>query len=152
MYQEENKEPEFLKRTKTNPFRTPDRYFDSVEERIMAGIRHTTKNKTLASRVFQLMKPALGLVASFTLVYILVYYPINSLLLKNTVKTQVTDSTTFDLFDAYSLNFSLIDENTLVNTIFSDETNSTSNINPDDMLAYLSSGMNDLEIYSEIQN
>lgn len=146
MYEKENIEPEFMKRPRTNPFRTPDRYFDSIEDRIMGGIEHAAKKKTASSKVFQILKPVLGLAASFALVYVLVYYPINTFLIKDTAKTAITDSSAFDWLDAYT-----IDESTLVNTIFSDETSQASETNPDEMLAYLSSGLNDIEIYSEIQ-
>jgi hypothetical protein len=152
MYEEENIKPEFEEMGKSNPFRTPDDYFGSIEDRIMGRIEDLAKPKNNASRIIRFLKPALGLAASFTLVYLLVYYPINILLLKNTAKTEVFDSVSTDPYDAYSLSFSLVDENTLVNALFTDESNNTNEINPDDMLAYLSTGMNELEIYSEIQN
>jgi hypothetical protein len=152
MHEQENIKPGFEELGKSNPFRTPEGYFGSIEDRIMQKIEYSAKPQNRSSRVIRLLKPALGLAASFTLVYMLVYYPINFLLLKGNAKTEVTDSVNSDSFDAYSLSFSLVDENTLINTLFSDETNNTYEINPDDLLAYLSSGMNDLEIYSEIQN
>jgi len=141
-----------MKRPKKNPFRTPEFYFDSIEDRIMGDIEYRVKKKTPSSKIFLFLKPALGLAASFALIYLLVYYPINNLLLKNTAQVVVADSTAHDLFEAYAPSFSLIDENSLVNAIFSDETSNVSEINEDEMLAYLSSGMNDIEIYSEIQN
>ncbi|MDP2338289.1 MAG: hypothetical protein Q8N05_17940 [Bacteroidota bacterium] len=152
MYEEENRQPEFLKRPKTNPFRTPDHYFDSLEDRIMGGIEHAGKTKSPSARIIQLLKPALGLAASFTLVYLLVQYPINQFFPKNTNQSVVSAATTLYLNDDSTLNFSFIDENSLVNAIFSDEATNIPEINQDEMLAYLSSGMNDLEIYSEIQN
>jgi len=152
MYEEENIEPNFKKRDKVNPFQTPEFYFDSLEDRIIGGIEHTAKTKTTSAKIFQLLKPALGLVASFSIVYLLVYYPINTFLLKPTAKITPTESIVSDSFEAYSLNFSLIDENSLLNTILGDEPNTASEINPDEVLAYLSTGMNDLEIYSAIQN
>jgi hypothetical protein len=151
MYEEENIESEFMKRPKTNPFQTPDHYFDSLEDRIMNEIKHTAKTRSTSARIIQLLKPALGLAASITLVYLLVYYPINRFFPKNTIKSEVAATTTLYLNDDSTLNVSFIDENSLVNAIFTDETTNKTEINPDEMLAYLSSGMNDLEIYSEIQ-
>jgi len=150
MYEEKNIQPEFMKRGKTNPFRAPDHYFDSIEDRVMEGIKHTSKNKTNSAKVFRLLLPALGLAACFSLVYLLVFNPMNNLLPKATIKTEMAAS--ISTIDDSTLNFSSIDENTLVNAIFSDETSNVSEINPDEMLAYLSSGMNEVEIYSEIQN
>ncbi len=152
MYEEENIEPDFLKRPKTNPFRTPDYYFESLEDRIMGNIEDKTKKKSSSARLIQFLKPALGLAASFTLVYLLVYYPINTFLLKPTAETTITDTITSDLLTDYSINLASIDENSLINAIFSDETNNLAETNPDELLAYLSTGLNDVEIYTEIQN
>ncbi len=152
MYEEDKIEPDFLSKNRKNPFQTPDHYFDSLEDRIMGRIEHSAKKTTSALRVYLMLKPVLGLVASFALVYLLVYYPINTFLLKNNVKTEVAEKSTSDPLDGYSLNFSLIDENSLVNTIFSDDATPTFEINPEEVLAYLSTGSNDLEIYSAIQN
>jgi len=151
MYEEDNIEPEFLKRQKKNPFRTPEGYFDSLEDRIMRGTEPLKKTKSTSTRIIQFIKPALGLAASFLLVGLLVYSPIKTLLLKNGTKSEVAQSTASDLLDDYSLNLASIDDNALVNAIFSDELNTTT-LDPDEVLAYLSSDLNDVEIYSEIQN
>jgi hypothetical protein len=151
MYEEENIESEFLKGQKKNPFRTPEGYFDSLEDRILAGIEPLKRTKTTSTRIFQFLKPALGLAASFLLVALLVYSPVKTLLLKNNIKTEVAQSSTTDVLDDYSLNLTSIDENVLASAIFSDESN-TQTIDADEMLAYLSSDLNDVEIYSEIQN
>lgn len=153
MYEEDNIEHEFLKRPKTNPFRTPDQYFESMEDRVMETIHYQSKKKTSSSRIIQFLKPALGLAASFTLVYLLVYYPINILFPKNVAQTEVTDSTSTVLPEEFTFNLASIDDNTLLHAIFSDETNTTTaETNPDELLAYLSSGLNDVEIYAELQN
>lgn len=141
-----------MKRKNDSPFKTPDHYFDSLEDRVMAGIRHQEKTSTKTGKLISFLKPALGLVASFSLVYLLVSYPINHFLPKNMVQAEQADTSKTDFLEAYSLSFSLIDENTIVNTIISDETTNTSGINQDEMLAYLSSGCNDIDIYAEIQN
>ena len=152
MYEEENIEPEFLKRTKKNPFRTPDHYFDSIEDRVMGAIEHDAKSKSNSNKVFQLLKPILGIAASFTIVYMLAYYPLKYFSPKSVVKSDITDTTSLNIMDAYSLNISFIDENSLVSTIFGDETTTSTAMNQEELLAYLSCDMNDLEIYTEIQN
>lgn len=154
MYEEENIEPEFLKRPKKNPFRTPDHYFDSIEDRVMGAIEHEAKNKTTSKsgKIFQLLKPVLGLAASFAIIYLLAYYPIKYFTPDTLVKSEIIDSTATDDVDVYSIALSLIDESSLVRTIFEEENSSQSKINPDEMIAYLSTEMTDLEIYNEIQN
>lgn len=154
MHEEENIEPEFLKRPKESPFRTPDHYFDSIEDRVMGTIEYEAKKKTASrsGKIFQLLKPVLGLAASFALIYVLAYYPIKYFSPKSMVKTETIDTTSNELMDVYSLNIALTDENTLLNAIFGDESNTAEDLNPEEVLAYLSTEMTDFEIYSEIQN
>lgn len=152
MYEEETIEPDFLKRQKTNPFKTPDHYFESMEDRIMSEIKQAAEPKNNSAKIIQLLKPVLGLAASLLVVGLLVYSPIKTLLLKNGAETEIVQSSSSDLFDNYSFTIGSIDDNTLADVIFSDETSNDSLTNPDELLAYLSSGLNDVEIYSEIQN
>lgn len=154
MYEKDNIESEFLKRPKKNPFRTPDNYFDSMEDRVMRTIQHEekTKNSSSAGKVYRLLKPVLGLAASFALVFVLVYYPINYFSSDKLVKTQPTDTVTTEPNDFYSILISAIDENALVDALSKEETTMQEEIDADELIAYLSSDMNDIEIYSEIQN
>lgn len=154
MYQEENTEPEFLKRPSKNPFRTPDHYFDSIEDRVMGSIKNEAKKESISGskKIYRLLKPVLGIAASLVLIYLLATNPIKHFSTKgNLAKSASTDTTSGDTMDAYSLNLSLIDENSLMNTIFGDDSAKPSEINRDEVLAYLSTDMTDLEIYSEIQ-
>lgn len=152
MYEKDHKEPDLLKRPPKNPFRTPDSYFESLEDRIMVNIKNTTKKKSSSSAIIRFLKPALGIAASITLVYMLAYNPINKFLQKGIAKTELTDTAGTDLLNNYSINLASIDDNSLINAIFTDETNIFAETNPDEFLAYLSTDMNDVEIYSEIQN
>lgn len=154
MYEEENRQSEFLNRPKKNPFKTPENYFDSIEDRIMHSIENVeqTKKASGAGKIYRLLKPVLGLAASFALVFVLVYYPIKYLSSEKLVKTQTTDTTANEGNDFYSVVISSIDENALVNALASEEEISQEEINPDEVIAYLSSDMNDIEIYSELQN
>ena len=146
--EEENIEPEFMKRPGTNPFRTPEGYFDSLEDRIMKGIQLPEKKKSTSSQIIRILKPVVGMAAAVTLIYLLANFPATTRNMNQEVSSAITPS----VKDDSTFNFSLIDENTLVDAIFSDEESAVANINPDDMLAYLSSGLNEIEIYSEIQN
>jgi len=152
MYEEENIEPEFLKRPRIKPFRTPDHYFDSIEDRVMGSIDYETKKKTISGsgKIYRLLKPVLGVAASLALVFILAYYPIKYFSSKSMVKSETTDTSANEVLDAYSLNLSQIDESSLADVLFGDETAAPAD--PDEVLAYLSTEMTDLEIYNEIQN
>ena len=152
MYEEDNIESEFLKRHKMNPFRTPDHYFDTIEDRIMDRIEQPIATKTKSVRIIRFLRPALGLVASLSIVYILVNYSMKTPMVNTGTKTEVAVSSPSDMLDNYSLNLTSIDDNTLASAIFSDETSNIAATNPDEVLAYLASDLNDVEIYSEIQN
>jgi hypothetical protein len=114
----------------------------------MKGIQLQEKKKPGSVGILRILKPVLGIAAILTLVFLLVNNPFT----RNTTNTEVSSALTPSLKDDSTFNFSLIDENTLVNAIFSDEESTVADINPDEMLAYLSSGLNEVEIYSEIQN
>jgi hypothetical protein len=150
---EENKiEPDFLKRPQKNPFRTPEGYFDSMEDRIMEGIKHNSKPKTTSAKIIRLLKPVFGIAASLLLVALLVYSPIKTRLSNDNSKTEIAQNTSTDLLDSYTFNLGSVDDNVLVNAIFTDESADTSATSNDELLAYLSSDLNEVEIYSEIQN
>lgn len=151
MYNEEQIEPKIPKKPE-NPFRTPDPYFDTLEDRIMSGIKHAEKTQSKQGKVVHLLKPILGLVASFALVCLLVYYPIRHFMPQRMVETVQADTSSSSIPEAYSLSFSSVDENTLFQMIISDDSNTDSQLNSDDVVAYLASGANDLDLYSEIQN
>lgn len=154
MYEEENIEPDFLKQLKKNPFKTPANYFESIEDRVMQSVKQESKNKQTgyAAKIILFLKPALAVAASLGILFMLVYYPIDYLSQKEIAKATVADSISPDTMDAYSLSFSLVDDNSLINTIINEDKAVKEEMNPDEVLAYLSSDMNDIEIYSEIQN
>ena len=151
MYEEDHIEPDFAKRPQ-NPFRTPDNYFESLEDRIMGNIKVPKTKKSSSTKIIRFLKPVLGIAASFTLIFMLGYYSINTFMLEDTATTELTNPDSTDLLNDYSINLSSIDENSLIDAIFTDETNVFAETNPDEFLAYLSTGLNDVEIYSEIQN
>ena len=151
MYEEDHIEPDFAKRPQ-NPFRTPDNYFESLEDRIMGNIKVPKTKKSSSTKIIRFLKPVLGIAASFTLIFMLGYYSINTFMLEDTATTELTNPDSTDLLNDYSINLSSIDENSLIDAIFTDETNVFAETDPDEFLAYLSTGLNDVEIYSEIQN
>ena len=104
--EEENIEPEFMKRPGTNPFRTPEGYFDSLEDRILKGIQLPEKKKSAPSQIIRILKPVVGIAASLTLVYLLASYPFT----KSSIKTEVSSTYAPSTKDDSTLNFSLIDE------------------------------------------
>lgn len=154
MYEEDFIEPNISKRLKKNPFKTPENYFESIEDRVMQSVKSQDKkvNTTFSGRVIHLLKPALAVAASLTILFMLVYYPISNFTQKEIAKTKNAKTVVPDTMDPYALIISTIDENSLINMIINEEESATEAINPDEVLAYLSSNMNDIEIYTEMQN
>ena len=146
--QEENIDPEFPKHLETNPFGTPEGYFDSLEDRIMGKIQIPRKKETNSGKIIRILMPVAGIAACLTVVLLL----IDKLATKNNTNLEVSSVLTPVTKDDSTFNFSMIDESTLVNAIFAEEQNTVADINSDDMLAYLSTGMNEVEICAEIQN
>lgn len=148
MYNEkEHIESGFMKHQGANPFRTPDGYFESFDDRIMKKIQENGTHKKRPLKAVRMLKPVLAVAASILLVYLISNVQFtkhgSSGLVLSGMSTAKDDST---------LNFSLIDESTLVNAIFSEDNNNSNEVNSDEMLAYLSSGLNEVQIYSETQN
>jgi len=153
MYEEENIEPDFINRLKKNPYKTPENYFDTIEDRIMERIKQEKKELTITKteKAIRLLKPILALAASFALIFLLVYYPITYFSRKEIAKTNIPETSSTEVMDMYSLTIALADENSLMNTLINEENTNKEEINSDEVLAYLSSNMNDIEIYAEIQ-
>jgi hypothetical protein len=153
MNTKENKVPDLMNRPKQNPFRTPEYYFETIEDKVMSRIASGNHKKSTRFKVIQFLKPALGLAASFTLVYFLVAYPIKHFLPKSMVKSESQKNITTDIMDAYSVTISEMNETSFVEAILNEEYNTNaSQIDSEELLAYLSTEMNELELYNEFQN
>jgi hypothetical protein len=151
MYEEEKIEPEFLKRLEKNPFRTPEGYFDTIEDRIVERLEPSIRKKTTTYRIVRFIKPVIGIAASLLLVYLLVKSPANVDNIQQSTNVSTTESTSTDLLDFFQLNLGTVDDNVLANAIFSDDSN-VARLDSAEVFAYLSSDLNEIEIYSEIQN
>lgn len=145
--EEEHIESGFLKRDGASPFRVPEGYFESFDDRIMKRIEVENGKKSRSVNIVRILKPVLAVAASILLVYLVT----DVQLTKNNIAKEFSSNGVSVVKDDSTLNFSLIDESTLVNTIFSDDKSSSEEVNSDEMLAYLSSGLNEVQIYSEIQ-
>ncbi len=71
---DENTENKFENHKKDQPFRVPDNYFETFEDRLMVRIREEEQSNKKRSLFFYL-KPALMMAASFAFVMLLIYVP-----------------------------------------------------------------------------
>ncbi len=138
--------PKLAKLKKVNPFGTPDKYFDDFSARLQ--VRLNEEKATVPGRkrgVIRLLKPALGLAASFALIILLVQWP-----LKTFIRNEVADNNTQTGF-----------YDTDISTIFVDEIDESSffallneptrpvAFTDEDLISYLSSNVSEYEIYSQ---
>lgn len=63
---------------KTNPFKTPEGYFDTLTDRIMNQVDLQENKGKSKHGIIRYLKPALAMAASFVIVFMLVYFPVKS--------------------------------------------------------------------------
>ncbi len=141
--------PELSKLKKENPFGTPKNYFNDFSARL-----HTELEKEKAApaeqktRLIQLLKPALGLAASFALIFLLVYVPLKTFTPSEVTEvaenSEYSDSELINLLEKLDENsfFALLEESSDDQETFSDE----------DLMAYVSTNFTDYEIFEKIEN
>lgn len=140
--------PELSKLKKENPFGTPDRYFDDFSARLQMRIEaEKLPVATRKTRFIQIFKPALGLAASFALIFLLVYVPLKKFMPKqmNTVAS-ANDSEDMGIMNVLEH----LDESSFYSLL--SEKGKTNDFSNEDLSMYVSSNFNDYEIYENLDN
>ena len=76
-----------------NPFRVPNHYFDDFSARLQAKIEAESEIvPDQPNRFIRILKPALGLAASFALIFLLVYWPVKTFTPNQSAKNQTEES------------------------------------------------------------
>ena len=134
---------------KKNPFKTPEGYFENLQDRIEARIEAEDTVVPRQKQIVRMLKPALSLAASFALIFLLVYYPLKTFLPEYLESKQVVaESNEFNMEEDFFAVFS--DDNSLIEYISQPE---EAELQPsDEIYAYLSVQMTDTEFYNEIIN
>lgn len=140
--------PELSKLKKENPFRTPDQYFDDFSARLQMRIE--AEKQTVAprkTRFIQFLKPALGLAASFALIFLLVYVPLKTFMpgQENTV-VEVTETEDLNLMNVIEH----LDESSFISLLNGSDNNT--DFTEDDLTLYVSANFNDYEIFENLDN
>ena len=133
---------------KENPFGTPEQYFDDFSARLHTRMAAEAQSSAPQKpRIFQLLKPALGLAASFAVVVMLVYVPLRLFMPKEINQVaQVTDTS-----DAGFLNIiEKIDEESFVALL--NDTESEDDFTNDELALYVSANFSDYELYENLTN
>ena len=143
-----NTASELSKIKKETPFQVPENYFDDFSARLQVKLEaEKTGIPKQQNRIVQFLKPALGLAASFFLIFMLVYYP-----LKNYMSSQ--DFEQAELIDNTETEFLNIIEGIDENSFFAllEGSNNDDNFSDDDLVAYVSANFTDYEIFEYTEN
>lgn len=92
--------------SKHNPFIVPEGYFDTFSERLMERIDQSEKPavSTSQSAVLRYLKPVLAMVASFTIIFMLIYFPVQLLGPKSLSQNNETISVLPEFMNFYQVN------------------------------------------------
>ncbi|MDX8339146.1 hypothetical protein SLH46_08150 [Draconibacterium sp. IB214405] len=135
--------PELSKLKKENAFGTPRGYFDDFPARMQMKLE---AEKNVADKqefkIINLLKPALGLAASFAIIFMLVYIPIKTFIpQEQIIQTTVSN----DYNDQFHTILEELDENSFFSLLESNDTEE--NFSDDDLVAYVSSNFSAYEIF-----
>ncbi len=147
--------PETSEIKKELPFRVPEHYFDDFPARLQAKLK--TESHSIPqqrNRFIRYLKPALGLAASFALVFMLVYWPVKEFLPDYLAKSYVPIETAED-DEPYFAYLENLDENSFF-TLVADPAigNEAENESFDDeeLMNYLSTNVSDYELFAQTLN
>lgn len=146
--------PELSKIKKETPFRVPENYFDDFSARLQMKIEAEKRIlPNQPNRIIQFLKPAIGLAASFALIFMLVYWPLKSFTPEevannNTNATAPVENGITDL--EYHSIIEGMDDNSFYALL--EEPAQTVEISDDELLNYLSENVSDYDIYLGTEN
>ena len=126
--------------TKENPFTVPDGYFEALDKRIEARVN--ADNLPRRQKIIRVIKPILGIAASFMLAFTLIRYPLTRILDKTNNETTIV--TFDDLFRQLTDN---IDEVALYQALTEKEDDTYTS---DEMINLLLCSVSDLDIYYNV--
>ncbi len=132
--------------SKGNPFKTPEGYFENLQDRIEANIEAKTTTVSRKTRVIRILRPALSLAASFALVFLLVYYPLNKFLPEYLSSNQKTEVTEINHEEDFLTAF--MDESSLYETLLLDD--EEPELQSEEVYALLSVEMTEYDLYTEL--
>ncbi|MGE4587304.1 MAG: hypothetical protein AB7D05_08185 [Mangrovibacterium sp.] len=132
-----------------NPFRVPEAYFDSLEDRIEELIpAKTREDRRPARQLIRLLKPVAGLAASFALAFLLIHYPLSKILPNYSEGKASTPDGVAE--EEVLLDYELFNERVFYHALTSPE--DISGFETDTLMTYLSAELDDYDMLTEIMN
>ena len=145
-----NISPELSKIKKETPFRVPDNYFTDFSARLHAKLEAEKMSlPNHKNRFIQFVKPALGLAASFALIFMLVYWPLKTFEPNQKVNNNLENETEITDMEYLSM-VEGIDEYSFLAML--EEPANSVNFTDEEIVSYLQTNSSDYEIYTETHN
>lgn len=136
--------PELSKLKKENPFRVPEHYFDDFSARLQTKLEvEKMIVPAKQNRFIYYLKPALGLAASFALIFMLVYWPLKTFTPKQTANSNADMEMSED--EEYLSIVEKMDENSFFALLY--EPTSAVEFSDEDLVAYINTNVTDYDIY-----
>jgi hypothetical protein len=145
----------FQNQSPGSPFKVPDGYFDTLEDRIEARVASETKSISPKGKVIRMIKPLLAMAASFAIIFMLVYYPLSIFLpdyLARNTEMPAEKSEAVPDEEEVLLSYILMSEQSLYEILDNETEQTATEVTADEMLDYLATAMNETEIYAELKN
>jgi len=141
--------PELSKLKKENPYGTPKNYFDDFSARMHTRIEQEKQEEPEKKPgIIQLVKPFLGLAASFAIIFMLVYVPLKTFTSKDiTLVAEANNYTDNELLNLVEG----LDESSFF-AILDEQDEETETLTNDDLALYLAANFSAYEIYEFTEN
>lgn len=139
-----NISPKLSKLKKENPFGTPDKYFDDFSARLQMKLEVEKKIVPIQqNRIIRFLKPAIGLAASFAIIFMLVNLPLKRFMshqvANSNIETELSETDYLSVVEG-------IDENSFFALL--DEPDNGIEFSDEDLLSYVSANTSEYEIFS----
>ncbi len=136
--------PELSKLKKENPFKVPEHYFDDFSARLQMKLE---AEKMIVpakqNRFIYYLKPALGLAASFALIFMLVYWPLKTFTPNQTANNNTDTEMSED--EGYLSIVEKMDENSFFALLY--EPTNAVEFSDEDLVVYINTNITDYDIY-----
>ncbi|VAW22351.1 hypothetical protein MNBD_BACTEROID01-2841 [hydrothermal vent metagenome] len=132
---------------KGNPYRVPDNYFEDFYARLEPKLHSGgTDKKKRQTTLIRLLKPALGLAASITLIFLIVYWPLSRFDMPSVVQNNFGPVTN-EKNEQYSILIDELDESSLFALLGNNLEDG--NYSDDELIGYLSTSFDEYELFLE---
>ena len=136
--------PELSKLKKEKPVKFPEHYFDDFSARLQMKLE---AGKMIVpakqNRFIYYLKPALGLAASFALIFMLVYWPLKTFTPNQTANNNTDTEISED--EGYLSIVEKMDENSFFALLY--EPTNAVEFSEEDLVAYINTNITDYDIY-----